>query len=43
VKRIILPVAILAAAVIVFMVLIRTPEELPLAAPDQPVASAAGC
>jgi len=39
VKRIILPVAILAAAVIVFMVLIRTPEELPLAAPDQPVAS----
>ena len=38
-KRIILPVAILAAAVVVFMVLMRTSEPLPLAAPDQAVAS----
>jgi RND family efflux transporter MFP subunit len=38
-KRIILPVAILVTAVLVFMVLVRTPERLPLGSPDQAIAS----
>lgn len=38
-KRILLPLAILASAILVFIVLVRTPERLPLAAPDQAIAS----
>ncbi|WP_156412758.1 efflux RND transporter periplasmic adaptor subunit [Pseudohongiella spirulinae] len=38
-KRILLPLAILMSAALVFVVLVRTPERLPLAAPDQAIAS----